>query len=94
MDKPTPQEAKQKLEKLLIVGAKIKIGKRYAQSSGMKEGEVITLVNGTFEYDNGLYTEGQYCPAIWNERQGDYDSIYHLFENNLSGFMDCEILTH
>ena len=81
------------LEEKLIVGAQIKIGKEYAEKfGGFTAGEIITLVMGDFEYDNGLYVEDQDCPAVLDER-GDYDSIYHLFGNDLEDFMDCELLT-
>lgn len=82
----------EELEEKLIVGAKIKIGKEYSKNHCFEEGEIIELVMGHFEYDNGLYTECQECPAVWDEDSKDFDSIYHLFENDLSGFMDCEIL--
>ena len=84
----TPKE----LEKKLIVGAKIKIGKRYAKEFFCTEGEIIELVEGHFDYDNGLYTEDQIAPAVWDEKQNDYDSIYHLFGNNFEYFYDCEVL--
>jgi len=81
------------LEEQLVVGAQIKIGKKYAKNTGFfKEGEVITLINGKFDYDNGLYTDITECPAIWDESQQEFDSIYHLWGNDLSGFMDCEVL--
>ena len=80
------------LKKQLIVGAKIKIGERYARSTNMKPDEIITLIEGEFDYENGLYTEVQTAPAIWCEKQKDYDSIYHLFGNDLEGFGDCEVL--
>jgi len=83
---------KEKLEKKLIVGAKVKFGKEYAKFSKSIEGEVIELIEGEFEYDNGLYTEIQTAPSIWDARQKDFDSIYHLFGNNLENFLDCEII--
>jgi len=78
------------LEKLLIVGVKIKIGKKCAEETGMDEGEIMELIEGNFEYDNGLYTSIQYCPSIFD--CGEFMSIYHLFENDLSNFLDCEII--
>ena len=83
----------QEFEEKLIVGAKIKIGKQYAQNYGFKAGEVITLVDGSFEYDNGLYTENQSAPAIWNEGEKEFDSIYHLFGNHFETFLDCEVIS-
>lgn len=76
----------------LIVGAKIKIGKRYSALFGLKEGETITLIEGTFENDNGLYTEYQKTPSVWDKSNGEFDSIYHLFGNKFEHFLDCEIL--
>lgn len=87
---PTPA----KLKELLVVGAQIKLGKEYcANHHGCTDGEIITLVEGEFDYDNGLYMETQRCPSAWNELAKEFDSVYHLFENDLSGFMDCEIVT-
>lgn len=80
------------LEEKLVVGAKIKIGKLYAEEFGFDEGQIIELVQGYFEHDNGLYTETQMAPAIWVEDQKEYDSIYHLFGNNLENFLDCEVI--
>ena len=82
----------EQLEEKLIVGAKIKIGKESSLEQSIPEGEIITLVDGDFEYDNGLYTENQSCPAIWNESANEFDSIYHLFGNHLENFLDSEIL--
>lgn len=45
---------KEELEARLIVGAKIRIGKQYAENFGFEEGQIIELVEGHFEYDNGL----------------------------------------
>lgn len=75
----------------LQVGTKIKIGKEYAEEYGQfNEGEIITLIDGVFECDNGLYCYNDSCPAIWNG--DDYDSIFHLFGNDLEYFMDCEVV--
>jgi hypothetical protein len=78
---------------LLIIGSKIKIGKKYSEEFGFKEGDIIELVEGTFEHDNGLYTETQTAPSIWDEKQKDFESIFHLFGNNMENWMDCELLT-
>ena len=83
---------KQELESKLIVGAKIKIGKNYSVIYGFNEGDIITLVEGYFDYDNGLYTETQTAPSVWDESQKDFDSIYHLFGNDLENFLDCTLL--
>jgi len=83
---------KEQFEEKLIVGVKIRFGKKYAKEHYATEGEIITLVDGDFEYDNGLYTENQDCPAIWNESQKEFDSIYHLFGNDFENFLDCTIV--
>ena len=88
----TVEERKYELEKILVVGAKIKIGKEYAEENSCVEGEIFELVEGHFEYDNGLYTEDQTAPSIWEEISKEFNSIYHLFGNNLENFMDCELL--
>lgn len=86
------EQLKEYFEENLIVGAKIKIGLEYSINHGFEEGEIITLVNGSFEYDNGLYTVIEDAPAVWCETQKDFDSIYHLFGNEFEYFLDCEIL--
>jgi len=81
------------LESRLVVGARVKIGPAYAAAHpNCKAGDIITLVRGEFEHENGLYTEHVSVPSIWDSDSREFDSIYHLFENDLSGFMDCEIL--
>lgn len=82
----------EELEEKLVVGAKIKIGKMYAKEHFCTEGEILELVEGFFEHDNGLYTENQSAPAIWDESQKCFESIYHLFGNELEDFADCEVL--
>lgn len=79
-------------EEQLKVGTKIKIGEKYSKEYGFKPNEVIELVKGYFEEENGLYCYTSTAPAIWNEAQKEFDSIYHLFGNNLENFMDCSIL--
>lgn len=78
----------------LQVGDKIKIGKKYSKHCNgvFKPGEIIILITGEFDYENGLYNETQYAPSIWDEDQQDYESIYHLFGNDLEDFMDCEVI--
>lgn len=85
---PTPE----KLRELLVVGARIRIGEQYAKENGWKAGEILTLVEGEFDSENGLFCDTEYAPAVWNEEVGEFDSIYHLFENDLSEFRDCEVL--
>lgn len=78
----------------LKVGDKIKIGNKCAEEScgRFSAGDIITLVEGSFEHDNGLYTEHLKEPAIWNDELHEFDSIYHLFGNDLEDFLDCEII--
>ncbi len=78
----------------LEVGTKIKIGEKYNASvyNTFKKDEVITLVKGEFDCDNGLYETIEEAPSIWNEQQKEFDSIFHLFGNDLENFMDCEVV--
>lgn len=79
----------------LAVGDSIRIGRKYAKEHGCKiwkEGAVITLIEGHFEHDNGLYVEDETCPAIWDEARQDFDSIFHLFGNDLEWWEDCEVI--
>lgn len=82
------------IEELLVVGAKIKIGYEYFKnySSFFYSGQIIELVEGWFEVDNGLYVDSVSCPAWWNDEDEDFESIYHLFGNDLEDFMDCEVV--
>ena len=59
----------------------------------VQEGQVIELIEGHFEYNNGLYTESQTAPSIWDSEVNDYHSIYHLFGNDLENFLDCEVVS-
>ena len=76
----------------LKIGDKIKIGKKYAELHNFKKDEVITLVEGEFEEYNGLYCYMSYAPSIWNKNVQEFDSIFHLFGNDLEDFMDCIII--
>jgi hypothetical protein len=76
----------------LEIGTKIKIGKEYSKEYGFKEGEVIELIEGYFDEYNGLYCYTSNAPSIWNEQQKEFDSIYHLFGNDLERFLDCKIV--
>ena len=88
-----PTLEREELEKLLVVGAKVKIGLNYCNNRiSFTPGEIITLVEGEFDYENGLYTETQTAPSIWDEQSKDFESIYHLFGNDLEDFEDCEVL--
>jgi hypothetical protein len=82
------------LAEALIVGAKVKIGKEYAERIGkfFEAGQIIELVEGHFENDNGLFVENQTAPSWWYAEEEDFESIYHLFGNNLELFMDCEVV--
>ena len=76
----------------LKVGDKIKIGRIFAKHFNFEPGEIIELIEGEFDDYNGLYNFTSFAPAIWNEEQKEFDSIYHLFGNDLENFMDCEIV--
>lgn len=76
----------------LEVGTKIRIGEKYAERYKFEPNKVIELVEGYFEGWNGLYTYTEEAPSIWNEGAEEFDSIFHLFGNDLENFMDCEIL--
>jgi len=76
----------------LVVGTRIKIGEKYAAEIGrFDSGEEIELIEGYFERYNGLYDVQETAPSIHNGL--DYDSIYHLFGNDLEDFMDCQIIS-
>lgn len=84
---------KEYLEENLLVGTKIKIGKKYADYYQIFEpNQIIELVEGHFEYDNGLYTQDETAPSYWDKDRKDWESIYHLFGNDLDEFLDCKIL--
>lgn len=82
----------EQLEQGLQVGTKIKIGKKYSEEHGFEPNQIIELVEGVFDEDNGLYTTTSTAPSVWNETLDEFDSIYHMFGNNLEDFMDCEIV--
>lgn len=82
-----------KLEEKLTVGTQIRLGNKYCKFSGRIKGAVITLVEGEFYSENGLHGITETAPAIWDEDGEEFDSIYHLFGNDLEDFKDCEILT-
>ena len=75
----------------LKVGAKIRIGEKCSERTGLTQGEVLELVEGYFDYWNGLYDTTVTAPAIYNDEEKDFDSIYHLFGNDLEDFLDSEI---
>lgn len=85
---------KEQFEEKLIVGTKIKIGKEYSKHchNTLKEGQIIELINGSFECENGLYNFIEDAPSIWSEYDEDFDSIYHLFGNDFEYFLDCTIV--
>jgi hypothetical protein len=78
----------------LKVGDKIKIGKKYAEFGNFrfKTGQIIELIQGEFDDYNGLYNITTCAPSIWNEDQQEFDSIFHLFGNDLEDFLDCKII--
>jgi hypothetical protein len=77
----------------IIVGSKVKIGKKFAKENpSFKAGQIIEFIQGYFDYDNGLYVETETAPALWNEKIKEFDSIYHLFGNNGERFLDCKLI--
>lgn len=80
------------LEDKLVAGTKIKLGEKYCENRDSEPGSIIELVEGYFDYENGLYTETQTAPSIWDENVEEFESIYHLFGNDLDEFEDCEII--
>ena len=55
----------QELEENLKIGTKIKIGQQYVEKFGCFEiGEVIELIEGYFDEDNGLYCYTSTAPSI------------------------------
>lgn len=81
---------KEELQEKLIVGAMVRIGKESSLKVNIEEGQEITLIQGFFEHDNGLYTEDQECPSILED--DEFSSIYHIFGNDLEDFLDSEII--
>lgn len=81
------------MEDLLKIGTKIEIGRSYANNSRFEEGEVIELIEGSFEEDNGLYITTSTAPSVFNPQLNEFDSIYHLFGNDLDEFDDCKIIS-
>lgn len=88
------QRKAKKLSDLLKVGTKIKIGEQYANKySRFKSGQIIELVEGEFEEDNGLYCYNVTVPSLATDDEYDpFDSIYHLFGNKMENWLDCEIV--
>ena len=82
----------EELEEKLHVGARVKVGKEYSLKYGFEANEEIELIEGFFENDNGLYVTTETCPSYWDEKHKDFDSIYHMFGNDLEYFMDCEVI--
>ena len=82
----------EELKTKLVVGAKIRLGPQYCEAIDGNPGDVITLALGTFEEDDGLTSYITECPAVWNELNADFDSIYHLFGNYLEWWYDCRFV--
>lgn len=75
-------------------GDSIKFGEQYCKKYGLEylTGETVMMTPQYFEEDNGLYTYTSECAGIYNNRNEEADSIYHLFGNNFEYFMDCELI--
>lgn len=83
---------KEELKEKLVVGAKIRIGRKYSEEHGFKEGDVIELIEGSLDKKTGLYSYTVRAPYICYGIRKDFDSISHLFGNDLEYFLDCKIL--
>ena len=83
-------KTKEEFEAKLIVGTKIKIGKKYSEEHGFEEGEIIELKLLPFEYDSDFGGGTEYCAGV--ENNNDNDSIYHLFGNDFEYWLDCTIV--
>lgn len=83
---------KEDFEKQLVAGTKVKIGKEYAKEYGFPEGEIITLINLEFEFDNDFGGGFEYAPGIMSDPQNEADSIYHLFGNDFECWLDNTIV--
>lgn len=75
------------------VGDTVKIGVKSAELCGYSAGTELVFIQGYFDHDNSLYTETQTAPSIWNEEEKDFDSIYHIFGNDLEFFLDSKIVS-
>lgn len=75
-------------------GDSVKFGKKWCKVYERKDliNKVIKFTPQWFEEDNGLYCYETECPGIWNEKEEEADSIYHLFGNDFERLMDCEII--
>jgi hypothetical protein len=83
---------KRKTELRLQVGDVLEIGVESSKACGLDAVSTIALVEGVFDYENGLYTETQTAPSLWDEKRKEFDSIYHLFGNDLEDFLDSKVL--
>lgn len=84
----------QYLQDNLIPGNSIKFGKEYCKANNCiyLTNTVKPIILGSFDNDNGGFSSTEEAPSILNKTNHELDSIFHLFENDLSGFMDCEII--
>lgn len=85
-------KTKEEFEAKLIVGTKIKIGRKYSEEHGFKEGEIIELKLLPFEYDSDFGGGIEDCAGVENKHHNDNDSIYHLFGNDFENWLDCKIV--
>lgn len=75
-------------------GDKIKFGEQYCQENGRMNllNQTIMLTPQLFEEDNGLYCYQSEAPGIYVAEAEEPDSIYHLFGEDLSETLDCEVI--
>ena len=81
------------LQEKLISGSGIVFGKQYCLKNNMKHDGIIYILRDCgFDDDNGGYPTTEYAPAILFDKHEEPESIFHLFENDLSEFMDCRVI--
>lgn len=73
-------------------GDKIKFGPIYCREKMCPEflNKTFMLTPQYFEDYNGLYTDCKECPGI--EIDGEAESIFHMFGNELDEFYDCILI--
>lgn len=74
-------------------GDVVLVGANSSKMCGVPEGTELKFVDGYFDYDNGLYTETQSAPSIWDEERKEFDSCYHIFGNDYEYFLDSKIVS-
>jgi len=84
------------------IGDSIILGKEFCEENGFPyTGKELNFVKGSFDADNGLYAYTEYAISLasidicatedYVTGEDEYESIFHLFGNNLDGCMDCKM---